>query len=330
MPLERSVPSKAPQILFLDAATVDLGDLDLRHLSRQGVYSALRLTSQDPLPPEAEFAEVLISNKYPLGAPEIAKLPRLRLICVAATGTNNVDLQAARARGVAVSNVAGYSTATVVEHAVMFLLALGHRLTEHDLAVKRGDWSRAPYFALLSYPFSDVKGKRLGIVGFGTIGRKVAQVARALGMEVLVAKLPGRSYAGKEKRVTLIALLRRSDFVSLHCPLTERTAGLIGKQALAQMKPGAFLLNLARGPLVVETAVAEALRSGRLAGYASDVIGREPPPPDHPLFAEDLQNKVLWSPHIAWASRESRQRLVDEIAENIRAFRSGKKRNRVV
>jgi len=321
---------KSPKILFLDAATVDLGDLGLQRLRRQGAYSALSLRAQDPLPPEAGEAEILISNKYPLGAATLFQLPRLRLICVAATGTNNVDLKAAEARGVAVCNVAGYSTSTVVEHAVMFLLALGHRLREHDAAVKRGDWSRGPYFALLAYPFSDLNGKRLGIVGYGAIGRKVARIAASLGMEILVAKFPGRSYSEKEKRLPLSALLRKSDYVSLHCPLTPQTAGLIGKKALAQIKPSAFLLNLARGPLVDEAAVAKALRAGRLAGYASDVTAMEPPSPDHPLLAEDLREKVLFTPHVAWASRESRQRLVDEIAENIRAFRAGKKRNRIV
>jgi glycerate dehydrogenase len=323
------LPSK-PSILFLDAATVDLGDVDLTRLRKQGQYSALALGPGDPLPALAREAEVLISNKFPLREAQFPKLPRLRLICVAATGTNNVDLEAARARGIAVCNVAGYSTPTVVEHALMFLLALSHRLHEQDAAVKRGEWSRGPYFALLNHPYSDLAKKTLGIVGYGALGRRVARLARALGMRVLVAKIPGRRYSRKGSRIPLTALLRRSDFISLHCPLSLQTQGLIDAKALAQMKPGAGLLNLARGPIVVEAAVAKALRAGKLAGYASDVLTEEPPPKHHPLLAAGLRDKVLLTPHIAWASRESRQRLVNEIAENIRSFCRGRRRNRIV
>ncbi len=319
-----------PVILFLDAATVDLGDIDLKRLRKQGKYSALSLETGEPLPAAAAEAEVLISNKYPLLRAQLGRLPKLRLICVAATGANNVDLQAARERDVAVCNVAGYSTPTVVEHAVMFLLALGHRLREHDESVKSGAWSRSPHFALLDFPFRDLAGKRLGILGFGNIGRRVARVARALGMEVAVGKIPGGKYPARERRLELRGLLQTSDFVSLHCPLSPRTQGLIDARALAWMKPGAYLLNLARGPIVDEAAVASALARGRLAGYASDVLCQEPPPEGHPLLDPKLRDKVLLSPHIAWASRESRQRLVDEIAENIRSFWSGRRRNRLV
>jgi glycerate dehydrogenase len=212
----------------------------------------------------------------------------------------------------------------------MFLLALGHRLQEHARSVQDGHWSRGPHFALLKFPYSDLAGKRLGILGYGTIGRRVARLARVLGMQVAVARLPGRKYPPGDKRLSLKALLRTSDFVSIHCPLIPRTQGLIDAEKLEWMKPSACLLNLARGPIVDEGAVAETLRAGRLAAYASDVLSQEPPPEGHPLLAPALRDKVLLTPHIAWASRESRQRLVDEIALNIEAFRKGRRRNRVV
>ena len=317
-------------IFFLDAPTVDLGDVDLAALRRQGRLALLDLRAGDPLPAEVDSAEVLISNKYPLGKPELSRLPRLKLIAVAATGTNNVDLEEARRRGIAVCNVAGYSGDTVVEHTLLFLLAFSHRFLEHVRAVQEGRWSASPYFALLDYPFSDLAGKRLGILGYGDIGRRVAKVATGLGMEVKAGRLPGRPLAKGERREPIRRLLERSDYISLHCPLTTRTQSLIDAEKLAWMKPGAYLLNLARGPIVEEAAVAQALRSGRLAGYGADVMSREPPPAEHPLLAPDLRDRVLLTPHVAWASRESRQRLVDEIAANIAAFKVGKKRNRVV
>ena len=212
----------------------------------------------------------------------------------------------------------------------MFLLALGHRLPEHDAAVKSGAWSRNPHFALLDHPYRDLAGKRLGILGYGHIGRGVARVARALGMEVVVGKIPGGIYSAREKRLSLRSLLQSCDYVSLHCPLSPRTKEMIEAKTLAWMKPGACLLNLARGPIVDEVAVAQALRRGKLAAYAADVLTQEPPPLKHPLLHPSLKNKVLFTPHIAWASVESRQRLVEEITENIRAFRRGEKRNRMV
>ena len=319
-----------PLILFLDASTVDLGDVDLTNLRRQGELVLRNKRPGESLPPEAAAAEVAISNKYPLGPEEMERLPALKLIAVAATGTNNVDLAEAVRRGIVVCNVPGYSTATVVEHSLLMLLAFSHRLNEHVEAVRAGEWSRSPYFALLNFPFSDLAGKTLGILGYGEIGKRVATLAKALGMKVRIGKLPGRTYRKNEKRDSLEGLLSKSDYVSLHCPLTEATKGLIDREKLSWMKPGAFLLNLARGPLVVESSVAAALRAGALAGYGADVSAHEPPPSNHPLLAKDIQAKVLLTPHIAWASRESRQRLLDELAANILAFKTGKKRNRVL
>ncbi len=318
-----------PRIFFLDPGTVDLGDISLGALKKQGRYQGMFRGTRANIIRKAREADIVISNKFYLGKTEMTRLPRLKLICIAATGTNNVDLEAARRRGIAVCNVAGYSTATVVEHALMFLLAWGHRLLEHSGAVQRGAWSRSPHFALLDYPYSDLEGKTLGILGYGTIGRRVARVARALGMKVLIGALPGRRYTKKNGRVSLKSLLKQSDFVSLHCALGPITQGLMNRNTLAWMKPAAYLLNLARGPVVDEAAVAHALLKGKVAGYAADVMVREPPDRKNPLLDPALRDKVLITPHIAWASRESRQRLVDEIGANIAAFKRGRRRNQL-
>jgi len=320
---------KKTKIVFLDTPTVDLGDLDLQALKKLGEVLYLSLTSRDPLPIEIQDAEVVISNKYILGEEQFRLLPKLRLVAVAATGVNNVDLRVAKVRGIGVANAVAYSTTSVVEHALMFLLACAHRLRGQMERVDSGAWSRGPYFADLSYPYADLSGKTLGIVGYGSIGKKVAQAARMLGMKILVAKLQGRKYPAKPARTALKRLLQSSDFVSLHCPLSKETSGLMDREKLSWMKASACLLNLARGPICVEADIADALRKNRLAAYASDVTAQEPPSEDNPLFAEDLRDKTLITPHVAWASRESRQGLVDEIVANIMAFQKGKRRNRV-
>ncbi len=319
------------RIVFLDAGTVDLGDVDVSSLRRLGSYRAFADTLPSRIVSRARGADIVVTNKCVLGAREINALPRLALIAVAATGVNNVDLVAARRRRVAVTNVAGYSTTTVAEHALLFLLSFSHRLREHHEAAL-SHWSRSGKFALLDHPYADLFGKTLGVVGYGAIGRRVARLAGAFGMKVMIAKLPGRRYPSAPKRFALRDVLRTADFVTLHCPLTEATRHLINKATLRRMKPGAFLLNLSRGAVVSEKDVAAALAlvGGRLAGYATDVLSREPPPENHPLFARRIRDKVLMTPHVAWASRESRQRLVDEIARNIRAFQNGRRRNRIV
>ncbi len=320
---------KLPKIVFLDSATVDLGDLSLQSLSDRGHLFTFKKNLKVVVP-QVSDAEIVITNKVVLGEAELRAMPHLRLICVAATGVNNIDLAAARARGIGVCNVAGYSTETVVEHTLMFLLALSHRLIEHHDAVRAGDWGRSTSFAVLDFPFSDLRGKTLGIVGYGNIGRRVARIAKVLGMKVLVARLPGRKYKSPQDRVSLVDLLQTSDFISLHCPLTESTRGLIREETLKKIKPGAALLNLARGPLVDEGDIVRALKQGRLSAYATDVAVHEPLPPRHPFLQKSLANKILLTPHVAWASREARQRLIDEIGKNIEAFLSGKRRNRLV
>lgn len=251
----------------------------------------------------------------------MAAAPRLKLICVAATGTNNIDLLAASARGIEVRNVRGYATPSVVQHTWGLILALATRLANYRDAIRRGDWSVSPQFCLLDYPITELAGKKLGILGFGELGRAVAAVAPAFGMEVLVGRLPGRPPA--PQRVPLATVLAESDVLSLHCPLTAQTAGLIGARELACMKSSAWLINTARGGLVDEYALAAALRSGYLGGAALDVLSQEPPRASHPLLAPDLQTLLL-TPHTAWASQAARQRLVLLLADNIRAYRAGR------
>ncbi|MFO1518707.1 MAG: D-2-hydroxyacid dehydrogenase [bacterium] len=319
------------QITFLDAGTVDLGDVDLSALKKAGTVNFHVHSTPEEVLEKSRGAHVVITNKCVLDEGILKSLPDLRLICVAATGVNNVDLKAAERLGVAVTNVAGYSTPSVVEHAFLLMLAFSHRLFEHHQSVVSKVWSNSPHFALFDFPFSDLEGKTLGIVGFGAIGKKVATLAKAFGMNVLVAKIPGRKYPqGGKGRQPLDKVLKESDFVSLHCALTPETHSMMNTKRLNIMKKTAYLLNLSRGPVVNEWAVAEVLQAGRLAGYGADVMEHEPPPPNHPFFQEALKNKVLLTPHIAWASRESRQRLLNEIAANIEAFKKGRKKNRLV
>ncbi len=321
--------SSKPTIVFLDAETVDLGDVNSKKLQAQGDYRPLFNIARQKIPEKVWKSEILISNKYFLGEKEFEQSPRLKLVCISATGANNVDLEAARRRGIGVCNVAGYSTTSVAEHTLMFLLALSHGLMPHHQAVMNQAWSQSLHFAWLEFPYKNLSGKTLGIVGYGDIGRKVEVLAKAFGMQVLIAKLPGRKYSDRKVRMTLSALFKKSDFVTLHSALNDQTHHLINARTLNYFKPSAYLLNLARGGLVDEKALARALQQGRLAGYASDVLEQEPPPREHIFFSKSIRDKVLFTPHIAWASQESRQNLLDEIAENIAAFKQGKRRNRL-
>lgn len=320
-----------PTIVFLDEATVNIGDLDIKPISQLGKYrryNVLHRSSQILL--RAKRGDIIITNKEEIGEKEFSKLPRLKLICVTATGVNNIDLKAAKRRGIAITNVAGYSTPTVAEHALMFILALGHRLLEHHESAVSGEWSRSPFYNILDYAFQDLAGKRLGIIGYGAIGKRVARLAKGLGMTILIAKLPRRKYGGKPRRLSLPSLLRQSDFVCIHTALSDQTRHLIDKKNLRLMKRSAYLINVARGAVVHERDLAYALKKGQLAGYATDVLSEEPPPRNHPLLQKSVRKKVLLSPHVAWASRESRQRVIDEVGKNIEAFLKGRHRNRLV
>ena len=308
--------------VFLDKASLDLNDLDLSALSaslpEMHYYPA---STPEQVAERIQQASVVISNKAIVDANAIASASQLKLICVAATGTNNIDLEAARQHGITVCNTRGYGTPSVVQHVFTLILALSTHLSDYQQAVKQGRWQQAKQFCLLDFPIRELAGKTLGIVGYGELGRGVAQIAKAFGMPVLIAQRPGNSNRN-DSRVPLHKLLPRVDVLTLHCPLTPDTQGLIGPKELALMRPNALLINTARGGIVDEQALAQALRAGKLGGAGVDVLTQEPPVSGNPLLAGDIPNLIV-TPHCAWGSRESRQRLADQLVENIQGFVRG-------
>jgi len=272
-------------------------------------------------------ADVVITNKVIINAEAMAAAPHLRLICIAATGTNNVDLQAAAERGIIVANVRDYAQPAVAQHVLALMLAHTTQWQHYAAAVDRGDWSHSPFFCLLDYPIEELAGATLGIIGYGTLGQAVAKRARAFDMRILIAER-AQAQRVRDGRTELAQVLAESDYISLHCPLTESTHHLIDHNALAAMKSTAYLINTARGPIIDETALAAALHAGEIAGAAVDVLSAEPPPPDHPLLAGNIPGLII-TPHCAWASRGARQRMLDTLAANIRAFLRGQPCNQV-
>lgn len=273
-------------------------------------------------------ATVCITNKVPLDRATLERLPRLRLVAVAATGVDMIDLAAAGERGVAVSNVRGYARSVVPEHVFALLLALRRNLIPYAEDVRRGRWAASDIFCLLDHPVRELRGATLGLVGYGSIGRGVETLARAFGMEVLIAEHRGASGV-REGRTAFEEVLRESDVLSLHAPLKAETRGLIGERELGLMKPGALLINCARGGVVDESALARALVEGRIGGAGVDVLGQEPPREgSSPLLALDLPNLIV-TPHVAWASLEAMQALADQLIDNIEAWHRGEPRNTV-
>jgi len=313
--------------VFLDFGTVSNGDLDTGPLER--VLPGLVIHEQtlsDQVGARIAGFEVVLANKAIIDGATIARNPRLRLIALTATGVDNVDIAAACASGVAVCNLRDYCTPSVVQHVFAMLLALTHRLHDYDRLVHAGGWEKAGQFSTFPYPIRELQGHLFGIVGHGTLGRGVARIAACFGMRVVTANRPGGSpVAG---RMDIDVLLPQVDVLSLHCPLTDATRGLISAARLARMKPDAVLINTARGALVDAAALAAALKAGRLGGAGIDVLEREPPPPDHPLLDASVPNLIV-TPHVAWAARESRQRCLDELALNVAAFLEGQTRGRV-
>ncbi|MBC3364669.1 2-hydroxyacid dehydrogenase [Pseudomonas sp. SWRI154] len=307
--------------VFLDHPSLDLGDLDLSPLRQ--CFSELQLfarTTQDQVTERLKGATVAITNKVVIDAAAMAASPELKLILISATGTNNVDLAAARQHGITVCNCQGYGTPSVAQHTIMLLLNLATRLADYQKAVGEGRWQQAPQFCLLDFPIVELAGKTLGLLGHGELGGAVARLAEAFGMRVLLGQIPGRP--ARPDRVPLDELLPQVDALTLHCPLTEHTRHFIGARELALLKPGAFLVNTARGGLVDEQALADALRSGHLGGAATDVLSVEPPTQGNPLLAGDIPRLIV-TPHNAWGSREARQRIVGQLTENAQGFFSG-------
>ncbi len=313
--------------IFLDIASVHAKDLDISCISEQvEQLETCDIHSQVELDERLQDYDIVICNKVVLNQDTLIRNPQLKLICIAATGTNNIDLEAAKKLGIPVCNVRAYATQSVVQHVFTLILSLTIRLQELQAAVHRGEWSQSPYFSLLDYPVEELAGKNMGIVGYGELGQAVALVAKAFGMRVLIAQ---RNHEDQRPgRIPLQQLLAESDVISLHCPLTDDTQLLIQANELLQMKSSAILINTARGGIVNEDDLVTALKAGQIAGAGFDVLSCEPPAENNPLLVYNSPRLII-TPHVAWASRESRQRLLNEIARNIEAFNQGKLRNPV-
>jgi glycerate dehydrogenase len=313
--------------VFLDLGSVDNEDLDLKPLA--GALDNWRWftrTTKAQLRDRIIDAEVVISNKVALDADILRETHRLKLIIVAATGTNNVDLDAATELGITVCNCRDYATQAVTQHTLTAILNLLTGQVFYRDRVRSGDWCRAPHFSLFDRPIRQVADLNLGIVGYGILGRSVAEGARRLGMNVLVAERRGEPPRGE--RHTFENVVRHADVISIHCPLTSDTANLFDRATMKRMKPTAFLVNTARGGIVNEADLAQCLREDVIAGAAVDVLSQEPPPVDHPLLAEDLPTLLL-TPHNAWATPQARQALIDQILRLIHAFERDQVFNRV-
>ncbi len=307
----------APKIVFLDAAT--LSDLPaFSKFEQSGDFTAYPRSTQDQVVERAAGAQVVITNKCRLTAEIIDQLPQLRLVCIAATGTNHVDQEAAAARSIPVRNVAGYSTDSVAQLTLTALFTVAMDLVYLDEAVYAGAYSKAKDFALWRQPFYELRGARFGIIGMGTIGKRVAELATAYGAKVVYYSVRGNDHDVPYPRLdTLDELLESCEVISIHCALTEETDGLLGYPELRKMKSSAYLVNMARGGIVEESALVRALNEGLISGAAIDVFTREPIPADHPYLGIRDRRKLLLTPHIGWASVEARTTLIEGIIGNI-------------
>lgn len=318
-----------PQAVFLDYASTSHHDLDFTKLEQAcGHLHLWEDTNPDNLLEHIGKADMVISNKVILNATTLNILKdQVKLICVAATGTNNIDLKTAKDLGIPVCNVRNYGSRSVAEHCLSLIFALARQLPAYYQAVQNQVWQQSKHFCLLDYPITEVAGKTLGIIGYGSLGQATAQLAAAVGMKILVAERLD-AIGVRPERVSMNELLTTADFISLHCPLTEQTKEFINAERLKQMKPSAFLLNTARGGLIHEAALLAALQTGEIAGAALDVLTLEPPNPDHVLLQSSLPNLII-TPHIAWASRAARQTLVNQLADIITHFQHNSLMNRV-
>ncbi len=316
------------KITILDAATLG-DDVSLKGLAALGDLALFDTSPSEILPTHCRDATVLITNKVRLDRQLLEAAPSLKLICVAATGTDNIDIATARRLGIAVTNVAGYSTPSVVQHTLSMVLWQAGNPADAHRHVQSGAYTASGLFTWTGMPFDELSGQHWGIIGMGAIGRSVARAATALGCTVSWCSASGSTRDEAWPRLSLEALLAQSDIISLHAPLTEQSRGLIGEHELSLCRPHARLYNLSRGGLVDEDALVRALESGLIASAGLDVYSREPLPLDSPLLRINDPRKLLLTPHMAWSSRQSRQRLVDGMAANIRAWLAGERLNRV-
>lgn len=319
------------KLVFLDAATY--GDVSLERFFESWECTVHQVTRPAETLRRLNGHSIVVTNKVVIDEAVLnsAEARELKLIAVAATGTDIIDVEAAGKFGITVCNVPGYATQSVSQFTMALILELATRAGRYAQSVNRGDWEKSPVFAIVNQAGIELSGKQLGVVGYGDIGRTVAQIARSFGMKVLIAARPGTEELLAAGRVPVEQLLKEADIVSLHCPLTPQTRNLINQETLALMKPTAFLINTARGALIDEGALIHALREKRLAGAALDVVSREPPPPDHPvmLACRELNNLIV-TPHTAWSAHEARERLLSKVAENVECFFLGTPKNVVV
>lgn len=312
------------KIVGLDVITMDQGDMDWSSMQDLGQLQTYPRSAPDEIVPRSIDADAILINKVMIDAQVIAALPGLKYIGLTSTGTNAADLDAARARGIAVTNVPGYASNSVAQHAMAFVLHFASKIAFYNDQVHSGQWTFCPDFCFFPQPLIELDGKKIGIIGYGAIGRRVAEIARGLGMEILPYDLP--QFIDASDCVPLDEVFTQADYLTIHCPLTPQTEGLINRERLAMMKPTAVLINTARGPIVNEADLAQALADGIIAGAGLDVLSTEPPSPTNPLLT--APNAVI-TPHVSWGSFEARSRLMNVVTENLQAFVNGQSRNRV-
>jgi len=316
------------QGVFLDLGSIDNGDLDTRKLDRSlPGWQWFDFTHADEVAERISMADVVVTNKCVLDRQNLAQAGNLKLIAIAATGTNVVDLEAAAEFGITVCNVRDYATGSVAQHVITLILNLVTAQPFYANRVRQGEWSNSRQFSMHDQPIRELHDLQLGIVGYGVLGRTVARFARAMDMNVLIAEHRGRE--PRPDRLRFRDLLKTADVISIHCPLNEETKGMFDQSTFRAMKRSAVLINTARGGIVVEEDLADALRAGEIAGAGVDTLSAEPPPFDHPLLAEDIPNLIV-TPHNAWASRPARQACLDQLAKVINTFDHAFPINRVV
>lgn len=315
------------KIVILDGKT--LGDIKLEKLSEIGEVKYYDTTDISEVKARVSEANIVLTNKVVLNRENLSDANNLEFIAEVATGFNNIDVEYAKEKGIGVANVAGYSTNAVVQHTFAVALALLDEVTYYDSYVKNGEYSKSGSFTCLDKPYYEIEGKTWGIIGLGNIGRKVAKIAEAFGAKVVYYSTTGNNSNDEFSRVSFDELLSRSDIISIHAPLSNNTLGLLDYEALCKMKNSAILVNMGRGPIVVEEDLARAIDENKIRGAALDVFEVEPININSPLLTMKNKDKIILSPHIAWASVEARERLFNEVVENIIAFYNGEIRNRV-
>lgn len=315
------------KIVILDGET--LGKVNFNSLEEFGEVQYFDRTNPNEVEERIKDANIILTNKVVLNRENLKEAKGLELICETATGFNNIDIQYAKENGIAITNVAGYSTPTVAQHTFATLLHLYDKISYYDEFVKSGAYSKSGLFTNLAKPYNDIEGKKWGIIGLGAIGKKVAHIAEAFGAEVIYYSTSGKNNNSEYRRVELEELLKESDIISIHAPLNDNTQGLFNYKNICKMKSNAVLINMGRGPIVVDKDLAKAIDEEKIAGAALDVFTIEPIKEDNPLLQVKNKDRLVLTPHIAWASVEARERLFNDILENIRAFYLGKMKNRL-